>query len=188
MKENLLILGIACSLFLSASNIVRAEEKFSGITEEEFLFADIPVVFAAAKFEQKITEAPAFVSIITADEIKQYGYSNLSEALRGIAGCYISYNRSYEQLGVRGYCLPGDTMSRVLILINGLPINDPFAGSGLTGNELCINIDSVKRIEVVKGPGSALFGSYAFFCVINIVTKDGLDVNGLEINGRYGSY
>lgn len=185
---NLRILGMIFNLLLFGSNFAAAQEEVAQIMGEELLFAEVPVVFAAAKFEQKIEEAPASVTVITADEIKRYGYSTLSEVLRGVAGLYVTYDRTYEYLGVRGYYIPGDYSSRILVLINGLTVNDPVYGSGPIGNELNIDLDSVRRIEIVKGPGSALYGTYALFSVINIITKDGTDLNGLKVTGSGGSY
>lgn len=185
MKRNLLILVML--LLLGPAARAQQEEK-AQIAGEEILFAEIPVVFAAAKFEQKIGEAPASVTVITTDEIKRYGYSTVSEALRGVPGLYVTYDRTYKYLGVRGYYIPGDDSSRVLVLIDGLTVNDPVYGGGAVSNALDIDIDSIKRIEVVKGPGSALYGTYALFCVINLVTKDGTDLNGLKVAGNYGSY
>lgn len=190
MQRKLLGLGMICHLLLCGANpgAVRAEEELAQISGEELLFAEIPVVFAAVKFEQKVGEAPAAVTIITADEIRRYGYSTVSEALRSVAGLYVNYDRNYNYLGVRGYYIPGDYSSRTLVLINGFTVNEPVYGSAAVGNDLEIDIDSVKRIEVVKCPGSALYGTYALFSVINVVTKVGTDLNGLRLTGDYGSY
>lgn len=167
---------------------ILAQEEIALIPGEELLFAEVPTVFAAAKFEQKIGEAPASVTVITADEIRRYGYSTLSEVLRGVAGLYVTYDRTYEYLGVRGYYIPGDYSSRILVLVDGFAVNEPVYGGAAIGNESDIDLDSVKRIEVVKGPGSALYGTYALFSVINIITKEGTDLNGLRVFGNYGSY
>ncbi|MEW5767311.1 MAG: TonB-dependent receptor [bacterium] len=188
MKRNLLIWAILLLWWPNLGAAQIQEEELTQITGEEILFTEIPVVFAAAKFEQKVGEAPASVTVITADEIKRYGYSTVSEALRGVPGLYVTYDRSYTHLGVRGYYIPGDYSSRVLVMIDGVTVNEPVYGGSDVENPLSIDIDSIKRIEVVKGPGSALYGTYALFGVINTVTKNGTDLNGLKVAGNYGSY
>lgn len=168
----ILVLGIAVPVY--------SGEK------EDLLFEDIPIVFAAGKFEQKSTEAAASVVVISAEEIKMFGYNTLEEVLRKVVGLYVTNDRNYSYLGVRGYYIPGDYSSRILISINGLTANDEIFGTGTIGRELGINMDSIKRIEIIKGPGSALYGTHALFCVINIVTKDGEDINGIKFTGQYG--
>ncbi|MBW7899432.1 MAG: TonB-dependent receptor plug domain-containing protein [Candidatus Brocadia sapporoensis] len=97
-------------LFLSSLRLAECEQlpESTSISEESILFQEIPSVYSASKYEQKITEAPSSVSIITADEIKKYGYRNFSEILRSVRGFYVSYDRNYHYVGVRGFGLPGD--------------------------------------------------------------------------------
>lgn len=156
--------------------------------KEELVFMEIPVVFAAAKFEQPSTEAPATVTIIGSDEIERYGYRTIDEALRSITGLYVTYDYNYKYLGVRGYCFPGDYNSRVLLLIDGIAYNDDIYGSAALGTVFGIDMDQVKRIEIVKGPGSALYGTNALFAVINVVTKDAGEASGARLSGEYGSH
>src|SRR2546423_10533343 len=71
------------------------------ISLEELVKMEIPIVEGASKYKQKITEAPASVTVITADEVKKYGYRTLADILRSVPGLYVSYDRANARLGVR---------------------------------------------------------------------------------------
>ena len=128
-------------------------------------------VVTASKFAQKASEAPSSVSVVTADDIQTFGYRTIADVLRSVRGLYVSYDRNYSYLGTRGSGRPGDYNSRVLVLVDGQRLNDNVYGQGSIGNEFPIDLDLVDRIEYVPGPGSALYGSNAFFGVLNIITK-----------------
>jgi iron complex outermembrane receptor protein len=155
--------------------------------EESLLFYDIPSIYTASKHEQKVTEAPSSVSIITAEEIQRYGYRTLAEVLSSVRGMFTTNDRSYAYLGVRGFARPGDYNTRVLLLVDGVRLNDAVYDTGAIGTESVIDIDMIERIEIVRGPSSSLYGTNAFFGVINIITKRGRDLQGPELNGQAGS-
>ena len=139
-------------------------------TEEDLLFQDIPTVYAAGKIEQKITDAAAAVTVVDKAEIDRWGYTKLSDVLSMVTGLYVNYDRDYYFLGVRGLLTPGDYCSRILVTVDGQVLNDIIYGTGFFNNE--VDLGFVKQIEIIKGPGSALYGSNAMFAVINIVTND----------------
>jgi iron complex outermembrane receptor protein len=145
------------------------------------------VVYGAASYDQKITDAPAAVTVITADEIRAYGYRTLADVLASVRGFHVTYDRSYDYIGVRGFGRPGDYNTRVLILHDGHPTNDIIYGTAPVGPELSVNLDLVKRIEIIRGPGSALYGAGAFFAVVNMVTYDGDELGEGEVVVEYGS-
>jgi iron complex outermembrane receptor protein len=155
---------------------------------EEALFEEIPSVYGASKHEQKVTEAPSSVSIITSSDIKKYGYRTLADVLRSVRSFYITYDRNYSYVGVRGFGRPGDYNSRILLLIDGHRINDNIYDQALVGTEEIIDVDLIDRVEVIRGPGSSLYGSNAFFAVINVITKRGRDLKGVEASGAVSSY
>ncbi len=189
MKTLMKIVVILVFVVSNANYGLSNAEKSSPSLEQELRWLRAETfVIAASKYVQKISEAPAPVTVITDDEINRYGYRTLSEVLRGVTGFYVTNDRTSECLGVRGYYIPGDWNSRILIMINGLTINDNAYGSTSIDRVLGLDIDSIKRIEIIKGPGSALYGTYALFCVINIITKDGGDLDGITASGQYGSY
>ncbi len=145
-------------------------------------------VTGASRFDQKVSEAPASVNIVTKDDIKKYGYRTLTDILTSLPGFYSSYDRTYSYLGVRGFGLPGDYNTRFLILLDGHRLNDnTFDQSGI-GTDFILDTDLIDRVEAIKGPGSSLYGSNAFFSVINVITRKGEDVNGVEVSGSAGSF
>ena len=154
--------------------------------DEELLFAEIPTVYAASRHEQPVAQAPAAVTIITREDIRKYGYRTLGQALASVPGFYVSDDRGYQYLGVRGIGLPSDYNARVLFLLNGLPLNDKYYG-GLTMELTPDLLDAIDRIEVVKGPSSALFGTDALFATVNIITRSGAAVKGAIVSAEVGS-
>jgi outer membrane receptor for ferrienterochelin and colicins len=183
-----LILFFSLTTFAQSNNQIAFETNDNGSADNfNFLIDDIPSVFAASKHEQKVTQAPASVSIITAKEIALYGYTTLSDILQSVRGFYVVNDRNYSYAGVRGFGQPGDYNTRLLLLIDGRRMNDTLYDSfGLNG-DMGLDIDLINRIEIVRGPGSSLYGSSAFFGVINITTKSGRDYRGSEISLEIGS-
>lgn len=147
------------------------------IRNDEHTFVDAqldradPEITAATKSEVVSELAPASITVVTADEIAAMGYATLTQALTAVRGTFTSNDRSYESLGFRGFSPPGDYTNRVLILVDGHPSNDIVTGQGYVGHDFDIDLANVARIEVVRGPGSVLYGTGALFGVINVVTR-----------------
>ncbi len=116
---------------------------------------------AAAKYSQSIREAPASVTVITAADIADYHYQTVGDALGSVRGFYLSYDRAYLYLGVRGFSRPSDYNNRILILLNGHTMNENIFDFALIGTALGMHLNNVERIEIVQGPGSVLYGSRA---------------------------
>lgn len=130
-------------------------------------------ITSAAKRTQRPSEAPSMVSVITAREIRSFGWRTLAEALGSLRGLHVSYDRSYSYLGVRGFGRPGDFTSRVLLLIDGIPVNDGVYDQAPVGAEFPLDLSLVEHIEYVPGSGSVLYGGNAVLAVINVVTLSG---------------
>jgi iron complex outermembrane receptor protein len=145
----------------------------------------VNTVVGASKYEQKTTEAPSSVSIITQEEIKLYGWRNLAQILGSLQGFNVSYDRNNYYLGVRGLSL-GDFNSRVLLLIDGHRMNNNLTDSAGIGNEFLLDASLIDRVEVIRGPGSVLYGNNAFFAVVNVITRKAAQVNGVEVGSEYG--
>ncbi len=160
----------------------------TAVSKEGTLFEEIPSVYGAAKYDQKVNEAPAAVIIITADQIKKYGYRNFAQILDSVPGLFTSNDRNYGYLGIRGFNRPGDYTSRVLLLIDNHRLNDAVYDQGGAGTEMPIDVDLIDRVEIIKGPGSSLYGTNAFFGVVNVITKRGRDLKGAEVSGEAGSF
>lgn len=126
----------------------------------------------AAKQSEKISEIPASVVVITRHDIESYGYRTLTEILENIPGLFTidDYSRWGVNYGVRGF-VSGETNKNVIIMINGIPQPYELAANYVT-LFIPINVETISRIEVVRGPMSVIYGSGAFFGVINIMTHD----------------
>lgn len=135
-------------------------------------------VEGASRYAQKRTEAPAATRILTREDIRRHGWRNLTEALSAISGLYVSRDRVYSYLGVRGLSTPGDYNGRVLLLVDGYRVNDAIYDQALIGDELGLDLAWVERIEFVPGPGSVVYGGNALLGVINVLTRDGGAMNG----------
>lgn len=156
--------------------------------EEMILFQELPSVFGASKYEQKPSEAPASISIITSDEIQKYGYRTLAEILRSVRGFFATYDRNYSYIGARGFNRPGDYDTRVLLLLDGHRLNDNIYDQAAVGTEALIDVGDIERIEVIRGPSASLYGTNAFLAVVNVITRSGREVKGTEIAAAGGSY
>lgn len=168
------------------TNTVQTED-LTKLSLQQLTQIEVPTVFSASKFQQKATEAPSSVTVITSDEIKRYGWRTLGDVIASAQGFYTTYDRNYEYLGARGVNL-GDFNSRILVLINGHRINNDLNDGAAIGTAFPLDVDLIDRVEIVRGPGSVLYGNDAFFGVINVITRQGKQVNGAEASGAYGSF
>lgn len=182
------VLAVMCIALPPAVRGADDPEKPIREGEEMVLFQDLPSVFGASKYEQSANEAPASISIITADEIQRFGYRTLSEILRSVRGFFTTYDRNYAYLGVRGFDRPGDYGTRALVLLDGHRLNDNIFEQTMIGTESLVDVEAIDRLEVIRGPSSSLYGTNAFLAVINIITKSGRYLKGTEVSAAGGSY
>lgn len=147
---------------------------------------EIPVM-AASKYAQPQHEVAASVSVITRDDIRTFGWRTLGEALASLPGFHTTYDRQYTYVGARGLGMPDDFNTRLLITLNGNRLNEPTYDSVMAGHEFPLDQDLIERIEVIPGPGGAVYGQNALFGVINVVTRDGAGLNGTEVAAAWQS-
>lgn len=155
--------------------------------DESLLFEAIPSVFAASRFEQPVSEAPATVTVITATEIRRQGFRTLADIIGSARGFFSTNDRNYSYLGVRGFARTGDFNSRLLLLIDGHRTNDNVYGTASLGQEALIDVSLIERVEIVRGPGSSLYGANALFGTINIITRRGRDFEGNALEVGIGN-
>lgn len=154
---------------------------------EELMAVEVDVVYAASRYQQKLQEAPASVTVITSDEIRARGFRTLAAILASAPGLYVTNDRNYSFLGVRGFARPGDYNSRVLLLVNGHRLNDNIYDQASIGTEFPIDVSVIERVEVIRGPNSSLYGTSAFLAVVNVITKTGRGLPALTMSGEAGS-
>jgi len=158
---------------------LASAEQLMQLSLEQLLNVD---VVAASKFSQSAEEVPASVTVISRDDIRSFGYRTLADALSSVRGFSITSDRIYKNAGVRGFSPPGDFNDRLLVMVDGCRTNENVYDSGSLGSEAPLDLDLVERIEVIRGPGSSLYGSNALFGVINVITRKGADLGGGEVS------
>lgn len=163
----------------------RREGKLIDKSLEELMQMELPPVNSASKHDQKPSDAPASVSIVTASQIKYYGYRNLADVLASVRGFFVGSDRNYNYVGLRGFNRPGDFNGRTLFLVDGHRMNENIFDGAVIET---LDVDVIDRVEVIRGPSSSLYGSSAFFGVVNIITKRGRNYNGIEASFDAGSF
>jgi len=191
--QRLLILIILSLLAFVNVMCVQAQDKSAtpdllDQSLEDLMAIHVDSVYGASGFRQKVTDAPASVTIITSEEIQKHGYRTLADVLRNVRGFYVTYDRNYSYLGVRGYGPPGDYNSRIALMIDGHRLNDNIYDGATIGTEFPIDVDLIDRVEVIRGPNSSQYVASAFLGVINIITKHGREIPSVNIAGEVASY
>ena len=181
------LIRIATLVLLGQMGMAVAQE----LSEEEKAllqaYGTEELVTIATGKAQPLAKAPSVATAITAADIKAMGATDIDEALETVPGLHVArsfvgYNPIYTFRGVASEFNP-----QVLVLINGIPISQSFHGDrgAIWGG---MPVQAVSRIEVIRGPGSAVYGADAFAGVINVITKTKEDIDGTEVGGRVGSF
>lgn len=134
----------------------------------------------ASKYGQDLADAPMLVYVRTAGEIRAQGYRTLADVLESVPGVHLRFDRIYTHVGVRGINPPGDYSSRLLVLIDGVRVNEAIYDSATLGREFPLDIGLIDRVEFIPGPGSALYGSNAVLGVVNVITRSPSQLPGLD--------
>lgn len=187
----LFVLGLVALDLAAGTSTSLATEGDGPIDYTEYSLSELlemDVVYGASKHEQKTMDAPSSITVLTAEEIKAYGWQTLAEILKSLRGFYLTYDRNYNYLGARGFGRPGDYNSRILVLIDGNRINENVYDSAQIGNDFPLAMDLIERIEVVRGPSSSIYGTSAIFGIVNVVTKAGHQIDGIWAQGELGSF
>ena len=175
---------------LALTLILQAFSASAQVTDEDELalsYGDGALVSIATGSAQSLARAPATATVITASDIKAMGATEFDQVLAAVPGLHVSvshiaYNPIYSFRGSFTNYNP-----QVLMLVNGQPITSIFGGnrSYAWGG---MPVENIARIEVIRGPGSALYGADAYSGVINVITKTAADLQGAEFGIRAGSF
>lgn len=157
---------------------------FDEVDESELFRLDERLVTVASRYAQTIRKAPSIVTVLTAEDLRTGGFRTVSEALRTLPGLYLWTSPEGRDLAaIRGVISPDN--NKLLVLVDGVPFYDGLYTHGFIGDPLPIS--AIRQIEVIKGPGSAIYGTNAFTGVVNIVTWDGDDLEGARIRMMAGT-
>ncbi len=185
--KNLSIKRIAVGVVTVAYSAIALASPSAEEDELALAYGDQSTISIATGSKQALRRAPAVATVITSRYIDGMGATDLDQVLANVPGLHVSMNNIalkpiYEFRGIATVNNP-----QVLMLVNSIPITNVFWGdrSQLWGG---MPLENVARIEVIRGPGSALYGADAFSGVINVITKTATDIKGTEYGVRAGSF
>jgi outer membrane receptor for ferrienterochelin and colicins len=178
-------------LILLAGGVLLAWLQAAAQTDEtddfQLLYGSEEIVSIATGTKEPIRKAPAVATVITAEDMKAIGARTLDDALQTVPGLYVypsPLDRLNPSYSIRG--IQTGQNAQVLFLINGFPITYLF--NGARPDSYYLPVETIGRIEVMLGPGSAVYGADAFAGVINVITKSAQEIDGSEVGGRVGSF
>ena len=185
--RNKLFLGF---LFFCFSNILKAQQdslphvdKLLDLSLEELM--NIKVVTASG-YMQTTLEAPSTITVITAKQIEERGYEQLEDALRDIPGIDMIHINGYAPTLIYFRGMYGAENLRALLMIDGIVENNIAGTNDMAGP--AYSLHNAERVEIIWGPVSALYGANAFGGVINVISKKGADINGLQVGQGFGNF
>ncbi len=170
----------------SSGGLSRKEIASTSSRSKPIVTRDEELVYSASRREQRVQTAPAVVTVITEGEIQAGGYRTVLELLRYVVGMSINNNGHWADIGMRGLNPRVGYGDKLLILLDGHNMSwRQFNRNYL--NPSWVSVDNIKRIEIIRGPGSAMWGANAISGVINIITKTASSLNGIEFSGGLGT-
>ncbi|MBN1270079.1 MAG: TonB-dependent receptor [Kiritimatiellae bacterium] len=167
----------------STASAAGDEEDLFSLSLEELLSRPVTL---STKTPMTIAQGPASISVYSSKEIQSLGVRSLSELLNLVPGFDVRrYRENIELIDVRG--ISGQFNERVLVMVDGVRVNDIYNG-GIARTAKGIRLENIASVEILRGPGSVLYGTDAFAAVINLRTKKGSEVNGTQVGAEYGSF
>lgn len=175
---------IFCSILVSSTGRAESIKELSQLSLEQFTELDV-VVTSVSKKQQKLSDTAAAVFVISNDDIRRTGVTSIPEALRMVPGMQVArIDANKWAISSRGF--NGRFANKLLVLIDGRTVYNPMF-SGVYWNRQDVLMEDVERIEVIRGPGAALWGSNAVNGVINVITKKARDTQGWQMTAGVGT-
>ena len=178
----------ALPVFLALGPAIASAEPvdpFSEPEEWDLFRAEANLVTVASRYKQTTREAPAVVEVIDQQDIRRMGYRTLADVLQSLSGIFMSQSpEGYQLAWIRGV-IQSDN-NKILLMIDGVPTYDGFYTHAWL--DAYLPLDHVRQIEVIKGPGSAIYGTNAFAGVINVVTMGAESLEGGVFRASGGSF
>lgn len=171
-----LVGALAGAMTFALAAAARAEDtSLEGLLSQE-------VVTSVSHAAESSQDAPALTRSISAEEIRRYGMTSVAEALDFLGfGVHVEHGLAGSELTVRGVSFTGDRGNHVLILVDGLAVNEPLYGDAPIDQRLGVPLEMIDHIELVLGPGSAIYGTNAVLAVVNVVTKSAKTLAGMHV-------
>ncbi len=198
MKDVKVIAAVSAALILLQIGVLpglaavdpEELEKARQEIHEEFQWlraeADVTFVVTASRVKEDIRKSTASISVVTAEQIRDMGARHLMDVLRAVPGMSAWYHGDgHYKIDSRGVAKVAG--QDILIMINSHPMNSNFTG-GATWTYDTLPVQNIKRVEVIRGPGSALYGANAFSGVINVITKKPEDIDGFDLYMGAGTH
>jgi iron complex outermembrane receptor protein len=187
IKNTNIIKGMICSMvsvamLLWPNSVVFSEE--TEVSGEELMFKKVPLVKIASEEEEKLTETPIVTTVVTEEEIKRIGARTLSDVLAVIPGFSHAQDHNEWFMCERG--IYASSQQKILILRDGHRLNCRSYSEANT--DYAISLANVKAIEIMRGPGASLYGDVALTAVINLVSKQPKDIDGVEVTLGGGNF
>lgn len=174
-------------LCVSIPAIIFANPFDTTLQDEASWLKDETYVISASRVKENIKKTSASVTIIDEEMINKMGANTLLDVLRVVPGMGVSQSNIYvDKIAVRG--IETWFSEKVLILLDEHSLNSDLLNGGATGTFANLPLENIKRVEIIRGPASALYGENAFTALINIITKEAKDINGVQISAKSGSY
>ncbi|RTL25522.1 MAG: TonB-dependent receptor [Rhodocyclaceae bacterium] len=161
-----------------------AQDDLTALPFEELLRRDF---VSASRLARQVSDSPAAVSIVTADDIRAYGYRTLAEVINSMRGLYTTDERTYHYMGGRGFGDVEDYAGRVMLLIDGYAVQDNLFDQAYIDESGLIDLELVERVEYVPGTGSVTYGNNALLGILNVVTRRGRDFDGARVSAEISS-
>lgn len=187
MSARPLSLGTVALLLSSCLSLPAAGQ--SDFFEEAKGYFLSRTIEGASKHTEALSETPATATIITREDIERYGFRTVADVLNfAVPGYTAATDRTWDFAGGRGLTLFEDYNTRILVMMDGHPLNEPWNNFSGIGREMLVPLDLVERIEVIHGPSSLLYGGYSLFGMVNVVTSNGESLTGARVRVSGGTW
>lgn len=179
-------LSVALCLALSApAAMAQSGSDLAAVPFEQLVKRE---VVTGSTLARQISDSPSAVAIVTAEDIRAYGYRTIGDVINSMRGLYTTSDRRYQYLGGRGFGAPGDYTGRIMVLIDGYVTQDTLFNQAYIDESGLLDLALVERVEYVPGTGSVTYGNNAMLGIINIVTRKGGDFNTAQLSAEAGSH
>jgi iron complex outermembrane receptor protein len=191
--KNYMAVCLALMLCLGVQGTAHADDEPNQVVahnagsdnKELLMFFEEQELVTATKHATSLRKAPAIATIITADEIRKMGARNLLDVLKMVPGFGVSISEfNSSMVEVRG--IRTGVSEKILVMLDGHSLNRNINGSALYRVAGMLPVENIKQVEVIRGPGSALYGNSAFVATINIITRNAEEIDGLEAKAGGG--